>query len=171
MHEQPQSAPADSGPAEGLAEWLAEIADSALSALSLPNQASVDVVVTDDETVRELNLRHRGLDETTDVLSFSLASTDDDGFVLPPPDGGAMGATDSIGEIVISWPRSAMQAAENGRDTADEVAFLMAHGILHLMEYDHEEPGERARMEAEHRRLLGAMLGPRASDIKVEYPA
>ena len=68
-------------------------------------------------------------------------------------------------------PPTGMPAAENGRDTADEVAFLMAHGILHLMEYNHEAPGERARMEAEHRRLLGAMLGPRASDIKVEYPA
>ena len=147
--------------------WLTEIADSALTALALPGDATVEIVVTDDETVRELNLRHRGLDETTDVLSFSQTIDEADGFVLPPD----VEFPDSIGEVVISGPQSARQAAENGRGTADEVAFLMAHGILHLMGHDHEEPGERREMEAEHRRLLAAMLGPRASAIEVEYPA
>jgi probable rRNA maturation factor len=147
--------------------WLAKIADAALSALALPDTATIEVVVTDDETVRELNRRHRGLDETTDVLSFATGQEREGGFVLPP----CAEETASIGEIVISGPQSARQAARNGRKTADEVAFLMAHGILHLMGHDHEEPDERSDMEAEHRRLLVAMLGASASSIKVEYPA
>ena len=125
------------------------------------------MVVTDDETVRELNLRHRGLDETTDVLSFPAAPKEGDGFVLPA----VRGLAGSIGEIVISWPQAVTQAEPAGRDRDDEVAFLLAHGILHLVGHDHEEPAERALMEVEHRRLLAAMLGPRASDITVSYPS
>jgi probable rRNA maturation factor len=163
--------------------WLADIADRALSALALPGDSGVEVVVTDDETVRELNLRHRGLDETTDVLSFApnIASTGpanrpvngskgdngDGGFVLPP----GSDEDSSIGEVIISGPVSARQAASNARETSEEVAFLLAHGILHLMGHDHEEPQERTDMEAEHRRLLIAMLGPTASSIPVEYPS
>ena len=125
------------------------------------------MVVTDDETVRELNLRHRGLDETTDVLSFPAAPEEADGFVLPADEGIA----GSIGEIVVSWPQAVRQAESAGRGLRDEVAFLLAHGILHLVGHDHEEPAERALMEDEHRRLLSAMLGPRASDITVSYPS
>ena len=143
------------------------MADSALAALSLPPDASVDVVITDDVTVRELNRRHRGLDETTDVLSFAAGRPGAEGFVLPPdhPDAG------SIGEVVVSWQQASRQADAGGRQRADEVAFLLAHGILHLVGHDHEEPGERAEMETEHRRLMSAMLGARGSDIEVRYPA
>jgi probable rRNA maturation factor len=151
--------------------WLADIADRALSALALPAGSSVEVVITDDETVRELNLRHRGLDETTDVLSFAPdlthAANDDNGFVLPP----GSDEDTSIGEVIISGTVSAMQATSNDRETSEEVAFLLAHGILHLMGHDHEEPQDRTDMEAEHRRLLIAMLGPTASSIPVEYPS
>ncbi len=157
--------PDESPPVE--APWLAGAADRALDALSLPADASVEVVITDDETVRELNRRHRGLDETTDVLSFASAGGGGDGFVLPPE----RGAAGSIGEVVVSWPQASRQATAGGRDPSDEVAFLVAHGILHLVGHDHEEPAERGEMEAEHRRLLRAMLGPRASAMEVRYPA
>ena len=164
---------------EDLSEaWLTDITDRALTALSLPGNSTVEVVITDDETVRELNLRHRGLDETTDVLSFAPSLTKelshgsnggdgDGGFVLPP----GSEEDSSIGEVIISGPVSVRQAATNTRDTSEEVAFLLAHGILHLMGHDHEEPAERADMESEHRRLLIAMLGPTASAIPVEYPS
>ena len=157
--------------------WLADLADRALTALTLPGDSTMEIVVTDDETVRELNLRHRGLDETTDVLSFApdmtpgsatgpAGSNGDGDFVLPP----GSDEDTSIGEVIISGPQSVRQAASNARGTSEEVAFLLAHGILHLMGHDHEEPGERTDMEAEHRRLLIAMLGPTASAIPVEYP-
>ena len=146
--------------------WLAEIADRALSALELPSDTSIEIMVTDDDTVRELNLRHRGLDETTDVLSFS-AGPDETGFVLPP----GAGETGSLGEVIISGPQSARQAARSGREPAEELAFLLAHGILHLMGHDHEEPQERRDMEERHHKLLIAMLGPSASSIPIKYPS
>ena len=148
-------------------EWLAEVADSALGALSLPLDACVEVVITDDETVRELNLRHRGIDATTDVLSFAAAGSGEEDFVIPPDSADEV----CLGEVVISLPEATRQANSNGRACADEVAFLLAHGILHLVGHDHEEPDERGVMEAEHRKLLSAMLGSRASDITVKYPA
>ncbi len=146
--------------------WLADIADRALSTLKLPSDTGIEIVITDDDTVRELNLRHRGLDETTDVLSFS-AAPNETGFVLPPD----VGEAGSIGEVIISGPQSARQAAQNGREPAEELAFLLAHGILHLMGHDHEEPEERREMEHRHQKLLIAMLGPSASSITIKYPS
>ena len=146
--------------------WLAEIADRALSVLKLPDNASLEIVVTDDDTVRKLNLRHRGLDETTDVLSFS-AAPDETGFILPP----GAGEAGSIGEVIISGPQSARQAVQSGLEPAQELAFLLAHGILHLMGDDHEEPQERREMEQRHHKLLIAMLGPSASSIPIKYPS
>ena len=145
--------------------WLRSIADSALTALRMPEDAWVEVVITDDETIRDLNRRHLGVSETTDVLSFA-AGGDSEGFVLPDDGGSAR----SIGEVVLSLPQAERQAESAGRERCEEMAFLLAHGILHLAGHDHEEPDERALMEAEHRRLLSAMLGPGADAIEVSYP-
>ena len=133
----------------------------------MPTFATVEVVITDDKTIRELNLHHRGLDETTDVLSFSMTTDGADYFPLPP----TSEQDHSIGEVVISGPQTVRQAAQNGRASQDEAAFLISHGILHLMGHDHEDAEERGKMEGEHRRLLLTMLGPQAAEIEVKYPS
>ena len=140
--------------------WLQAVVERTLSLetdrLSLP----VGVVIADDDTVRDLNKRHRGLDENTDVLSFSFdhsgeyygdAPKSSDGavdFVTPP------GWSSGLGEVVISYPQARRQALESGRDTTVELAHLLAHGVLHLLGYDHVAPEEEAAMKAREAEVL-----------------
>lgn len=95
--------------------------------------------VVDDERIRELNAEHRGRDTRTDVLSFPLYEAASD-FVLPP------GEPVQLGDVVLSYERAVEQAHEYGHSVAREVAYLVAHGTLHLLGYDHETDSERAIM-------------------------
>ena len=112
----------------------------------------VSVVFAGDDVVRDLNREHRGLDETTDVLAFSFAHEGEyygepdgrvsveelPGFALPP------GQPEPLGEVIVSTRRRFAQAAEAGRTVRGELAALLAHGVLHLLGYDHMDPGDEA---------------------------
>ncbi len=130
------------------------------------SQQGVSVVIADDETVRELNRKHRGLDENTDVLSFSFthegeyygddqpssARAGEVEFVLPP------GETPGLGEVIISYPQAERQAVAAGHSIEQELVALLAHGVLHLLGYDHVEPDEEAVMNARQARVLSRVL-------------
>ena len=160
--------------------WLRHVAEVALAfglesrsflpekTLAAARQAATSarsplgVVLADDETLRELNKRHRGLDESTDVLSFSFGdheeyheddrgsarSPEDSGFVLPPDEGAG------LGEVIISYPRAERQAAESGHATARELALLIVHGVLHLLGHDHAELKQEEAMRASEAAVL-----------------
>ena len=98
-------------------------------------------VVTDDE-IRAINREHRGVDRPTDVLSFSLVdpTVDLKGFVTPADQ------PTELGDIVISYPRVLAQAEEYGHSPDRELAYLVAHGLLHILGHDHEDEAERAIM-------------------------
>lgn len=135
---------------------LRRIAEHTLAAGLAGNEARLSVVVADDEVVRDLNKRYRGLDENTDVLSFSFTrpgeyygesgplplGDEESAFVLPP------GEEDSLGEVIISYPQAQRQADQSGHQVEEEMALLLAHGILHLLGHDHAEPEEEAAMKA-----------------------
>jgi probable rRNA maturation factor len=110
--------------------------------------AEVSIVVTDDDTVRDLNRRYRGIDEPTDVLSFGHEPTGDS-FVTPP-DG-----VRRLGEVILSWPTAERQAREACRTVQEEAAHLVLHGLLHLLGYDHEGLEDEHRMRAREEGLLG----------------
>lgn len=93
-----------------------------------------------DSTIRALNAEHRGLDAHTDVLSFPLLVHALDDFVLPA------NTPTNLGDVVVSYPRAVEQAIEYGHSTQREVAYLVAHGVLHVLGYDHEEDADRTRM-------------------------
>lgn len=80
----------------------------------------------DDKKMRSLNKKHRGLDHPTDVLSFELNQKLPDGTKL-------------MGDIVVDREQAARQAKELGHGVEEEIAFLVAHGALHLMGIHHEE--------------------------------
>jgi len=129
------------------AEALAALLERALAVEGV-EAGDLSLLITGDETVRELNARYRGLDETTDVLSFGMEETAGAGFRLPP------GLPRQLGEIVISHEQAERQAAEFGNTLPDELALLAVHGLLHLLGHDHETPEERARMLGRERALL-----------------
>ena len=109
-----------------------------------------DISVADDTYIRELNLRHRGLDEATDVLSFpfctrsELAAAGQYGRFI-------------LGDIVVSIDTAAKQANEYGHGIERELAFLTVHGALHLLGYDHVDPGDAEIMETKQKKILELM--------------
>ena len=152
--------------------WLRTVMEAALvEALPQGEPAQVGLVVTDDKTVQELNRQFRGLDEVTDVLSFSAshsgpwegdpqesdeaspASVDSEelNFVLPP------GEPSPLGEVIISFPQTIRQAQERNGPVERELALLIIHGVLHLVGYDHMEPEDEAQMQAKERSALAAV--------------
>ena len=152
--------------------WLRTVMEAALvEALPQGEPAQVGLVVTDDKTVQELNRQFRGLDEVTDVLSFSAShsghwegdpqesdeaspeSVDSEelNFVLPP------GEPSPLGEVIISFPQTIRQAHERNGPVEQELALLIIHGVLHLVGYDHMEPEDEAQMQAKERSALAAV--------------
>jgi probable rRNA maturation factor len=115
-----------------------ELPASATYALSLH--------LVSDATIRALNAEHRGKDAATDVLSFPLIDSSD--FALPPDQ-----AVD-LGDVVVSHQRAAEQAREYGHSYDRELAYLVAHGVLHILGYDHEAQAERELMRAKEEEAL-----------------
>ena len=99
----------------------------------MENDAEVSVTFVDDEGIRELNKKFRGMDKPTDVLSFPLL--DYEGESEEPF---FDELCHNLGDIVISLERAMAQANEFGHSFEREVAFLTAHSMLHLLGYDHE---------------------------------
>ena len=149
--------------------WLTSVAEGVLAAESVRPEAELSVVIADDDVVRSLNKRHRGLDEYTDVLSFSFSHqgeyygerepstgrTDEVGFVLPP------GEEVSLGEVLISYPQAQRQATRSGHPVDKELAVLLTHGVLHLLGHDHAELSEEAAMKDREAHVL-AQVWPEA---------
>jgi probable rRNA maturation factor len=107
----------------------------------LPKDTSLTLAFVDDAAMRELNRRYRGKDRTTDVLSFGQA--------LPAGVRGRdaverlrrdVDGTLDLGDIVISGAQAARQASRRRRTVGSEVAFLAAHGVLHLLGFEDETP-------------------------------
>jgi probable rRNA maturation factor len=119
-----------------------------LRALSLAD-AELSVVLCDDVVMRGLNQRYRRRARTTDVLAFARH----EGLRMP-----AVIAA-PLGDVVISVPTAARQARTAGRRTVDEITMLLAHGLLHLLGFDHRTPAEDRRMRARTDALVGAALG------------
>lgn len=142
--------------------WEEIIRDIVLGAIeyeNCPYEAEVNVVLTDDPGIHQVNLEYRGVDAPTDVLSFPMIEYDrpsDFGKVeeeyadcFNPESGELM-----LGDIMISVDKVEEQAEKYGHSQKRELAFLTAHSMLHLFGYDHMEDSERAVMEDKQRNIL-----------------
>lgn len=96
--------------------------------------SEVSLSIVDDREMHELNLRYRGVDRTTDVLSFPLEEERPKEPCL-------------LGDIVVSAQRAVLQAEEYGHSLLREMSFLVVHGTLHLLGYDHMTPTEDEEMQ------------------------
>lgn len=131
-----------------------------------PYEVQVNLLVTDDENIRKMNLEFRQIDAPTDVLSFPMqeypAPADFSAFqggdfdVFDPDTGELM-----LGDIVINAQRVISQAEEYGHSRRREFAFLTAHSLLHLTGFDHMEEQEREEMEEYQRRIMEKVGIPR----------
>jgi probable rRNA maturation factor len=121
--------------------------DAARMLRSLGVAAELSVVLVDDAEIHRLNALYRHIDRSTDVLAFAMREGD-----------GATLHAALLGDVVISLDTAARQAAARAVAVADEVRLLLAHGVLHLLGYDHERsPAEARRMFRRQRQLLAAL--------------
>ena len=113
----------------------------------------VSVLITDDEGIREINSRFRGLDKPTDVLSFPaqvfLPGEFDRGVADPET------RLVPLGDIIISAGRVDKQAHEYGHSRERETAYLVIHSMLHLLGYDHMDKVEKKKMRRREEAILG----------------
>ncbi len=143
-----------------------DIIPAALEYENCPYEAEVSVLLTDDEGIRQINSENRDIDRPTDVLSFPMID-----FAIPSdfepvgeneeeyfdPDTGDL----VLGDIVVSVEKVISQAEAYGHTPERELAFLIAHSMLHLCGYDHEDEAERENMEKRQEEILKEAGYPR----------
>lgn len=124
-----------------------------LADTAIDEPLDVGVLVTDDNTLHTLNRDYRGVDAPTDVLSFpGTPDQAPDMFVAAP------GAPRYLGDIALSYERVQAQAAEYKHSLERELAYLVAHGMLHLLGYDHERgPDATAAMRAREETIMSTL--------------
>ena len=140
-------------------EIIRDVVNESLDYEECPYEAEVNVSLTDNQAIQEINREHRQIDAPTDVLSFPMvdyeAPSDFDHVedavedYFNPETGELM-----LGDIVISVDKVEEQAEKYGHSQTRELAFLVAHSMLHLCGYDHMEEEERLLMEARQNEIL-----------------
>lgn len=142
---------------ETLEPLLRKVITAALEAEEVDEPCEVNVLITDDEGIHQINLEQREVDRPTDVLSFpmfDLAPGDKPGEEDADPETGLV----PLGDMVISLERAREQAAEFGHSLEREVCYLAVHSVLHLLGYDHMDEGPmKAQMRAREEAILGAL--------------
>ena len=131
----------------------------ALAEEKVPVPCEVNVLVTDDETIRVLNREARHIDKSTDVLSFPAFQFEpgklpEDLTPYIDPETGLL----PLGDMAISYEHAKAQAKEFGHTVKREVGYLTIHSILHLLGYDHVDEGPMKQQMRRTEDLLCALL-------------
>lgn len=136
--------------------------EACLDYIACPYESEVNVLLTNNTVIHEMNKESRGIDRPTDVLSFPLISyetagrfdfSEDEEIELCNPDSGEL----LLGDIVISVDKARQQAEEYGHSVKRELLFLVCHSMLHLFGFDHETEEERGEMERMQREILSSL--------------
>ncbi len=136
-----------------------DIAEASLDYLKCPYDCEINVLFTDNEGIKYINNRQRGIDAPTDVLSFpaleyeapgDFSFIDENDIWLFNPDSGEL----IFGDIVLNIDRISSQAQLYGHTRKREIAFLTAHSMLHLAGYDHVDDDQRKVMEKKQEEIL-----------------
>ena len=140
-------------------EIAKKVIEKVLEVENCPFDTEVNLLITDNEGIREYNVSMRGIDKPTDVLSFpGLFFEEPSVFFIPEeetadytnPENGLI----VLGDIIISVDKVLSQAEEYGHSNKREFAFLVAHSMYHLCGYDHMTPDEAAVMEKKQEEIL-----------------
>lgn len=136
-----------------------KVIEQAVDYVDCPYEAEVNVILTENQQIHEINLETRGIDRPTDVLSFPMVEyevpgdfsvVDEDCIEFFNPETGEL----VLGDIIISVDKVMEQAKLYGHSEERELGFLVAHSMLHLSGYDHMEEEERIEMEQKQEEIL-----------------
>ena len=114
---------------------LLKAAQVTLDTHGLSTEVDLSIVIGDDALLRKLNHQYRQVDAATDVLSFPSDELDPDTSNI------------NLGDVVISLPRAEQQAKAGGYPVIEELQLLVAHGVLHLLGYDHVNAVDKKKMQ------------------------
>ncbi|MCI9349386.1 MAG: rRNA maturation RNase YbeY [Oscillibacter sp.] len=134
--------------------FVRKVIRTALAAEGVDFPCEVDVLLTNDARIHELNREQRGIDRPTDVLSFPAFDLRP-GALPEPADADPGSGLVPLGDMVVSLERAAAQAKEYGHSNRRELAYLTVHSVLHLLGYDHLDEGpQKAQMRAKEEEIL-----------------
>ncbi len=129
-------------------ETIEKVINESLLYENIQGKFEISVTIVSNEEMKKINFQHRGLDKTTDVLSFPLIidfTKIDDKFQY------------SLGDIIISYDRAIEQSQEYNHSLNREIAFLTAHSMLHLLGYDHMTDSEEKEMFLKQEEILNKL--------------
>ena len=137
---------------------LEQVALNILHALACPAQCELSIALVDDLEIQRLNRTYRGIDRSTDVLSFAQQETLDPQMIQPHSNDPSLPLL--LGDVILSVETIQKQAVEQGHAFERELDFLLIHGILHLRGYDHQTDAEAQVMERLERELFTHVTHP-----------
>ncbi len=138
---------------------ISKVVEMAMDTEDCPYEAEINVILTDNEEIKNINKSYREVDAPTDVLSFPMVDyetpadfshLEDSSEDYFNPETGEL----LLGDIIVSVEKVTAQAQEYGHSKERELGFLIAHSMLHLFGYDHMEEEERRIMEEKQRMIL-----------------
>ena len=143
----------DEHPSSGVdPDHLRSLAEAVLSAEGFPAEAEVSITLVDDDEMASWNSRALGKSGPTDVLSFPVDTFRPGRVPVSVPGGPPL----LVGDVVIAPDYVRRQADQYGIGADDEIALMVAHGILHLLGYDHQDDADAELMEYREREILAS---------------
>ena len=112
-------------------------------------EGEVSITFVDDQEIQEINKTYRGKDQPTDVLSFPMYEADEEEIEVVDEEEPLL-----LGDIIVSIPRAKEQAEEYQHSFERELGFLVVHGFLHLLGYDHESEEDEQKMMTRQEEIL-----------------
>ena len=132
----------------GYRSLFTQIAQKAQQVLDLPPDSVVSVIFVTAKRMHQINRDYRGVDRTTDVISFALADDRQEGDYV----------AQELGDIFINVEAADQQAEEYGHSVDREIGFLFTHGLLHLCGFDHQNSEQEKEMIAYQKRILDDII-------------
>ena len=143
---------------EAVRQLIIRCAKAALEAEKVEFPAFVDITITDNQEIREINREYRDKDTATDVLSFPMFDFYNgearEELEEDPQSGCVM-----LGDMIISYERAVQQAADYGHSPQRECGFLTVHSVLHLLGYDHERGEEEQQLMRQREEAILSSVG------------
>ncbi len=137
---------------------ILSVFDKVVEHFKLPGSVRVDLSIVDEETIRELNRQQRDVDAVTDVLSFPYLEVkfpfkaEDYPYDVDPESGEIL-----LGDIVLCYQRTLQQSVEYGHSKERESCYLVLHGLLHLLGYDHIDECDKVKMRQQEELILQSL--------------
>ena len=136
------------------AALIKKVINMALAAENVQENCVINVVLTDDEGIRAVNLSERNIDSATDVLSFPANELTPGEFDPEVCEWDYDNDAVYLGDMMISVPRCERQGEEFGHGYERELMYLTVHSVLHLLGYDHVDEGEMKRQMREREKAI-----------------